>query len=106
MQNASDASRPFSCKGCGLCCRWGGYVYLTDEDISMLAEALHISEEDVIAKWTQLSPNRQGLCLTGSKDEPCIFLEKNRCSIYDYRPKQCRDYPALWKTDILCPGFD
>ncbi|MDD5022795.1 MAG: YkgJ family cysteine cluster protein [Candidatus ainarchaeum sp.] len=33
------------------------------------------------------------LALNRKRSEKCIFLENNKCSIYEYRPMACRLYP-------------
>lgn len=96
----------FKCKRCGLCCRWGGYVYLTDKDIAALAEATGLSEDEFIEKHTRLSPARDRLCLLDAEGDACEFLTENGCKYYDARPQQCRDYPEKWRAPQRCPGFE
>ncbi|NCC52381.1 MAG: YkgJ family cysteine cluster protein [Spartobacteria bacterium] len=96
---------PFECKQCGKCCRWGGWVYLTHDDITAIARRLDLTEDAFIQAHTQLAPDRQRLCLAGPEHTPCPFLENNQCAIYPVRPQQCRDYPHKWRTSTPCPGF-
>lgn len=95
----------FNCKQCGTCCRWGGWVYLTNNDITAIAGHIKISEHEFIQTYTQLSPNRHQLCLAGPEQEACLFLDNNQCRIYPVRPRQCRTYPHTWRTSTPCPGF-
>lgn len=49
------------------------------------------------------------------KCQPCIFLQENKCGVYEFRPTSCADYPHLtqpnfkyrWKSVMtnyaLCP---
>ena len=34
------------------------------------------------------------------RERPCPFLKDNRCSVYEYRPDNCRNYPYLDKPDF------
>ena len=95
----------FSCKQCGTCCRWHGFVYVTEADITALAAALQLPEEAFIDQYTRLAPNRKQLCLTDQADGACIFLQHNSCSVYTARPQQCRDYPHKWTVPGGCPGW-
>ncbi len=44
--------------------------------------------------------------LLGLKSHPCIFLERNRCSIHDSAPLSCRRYPFQLDSKLnarFCP---
>lgn len=98
--------RSFKCQQCGTCCRWSGHVLLTDADITRLATAAGLSEEQFIARYTVLAANRRQLSLADSPDGSCILLESGRCSLYDARPAQCRDFPYGWRVAEGCPALD
>jgi hypothetical protein len=34
------------------------------------------------------------------RERPCPFLKDNRCTVYEHRPANCRDYPYLDKPDF------
>ncbi|MEW6536031.1 MAG: YkgJ family cysteine cluster protein [Candidatus Auribacterota bacterium] len=90
------------CLQCGNCCRWGGYVHLTDKDIKRIASFLEMEEYDFIQKYTCLTDNRNGLSIIdGDVPGTCVFLESNNCRIYSARPKQCREFPYTWKVDDM-----
>lgn len=37
-------------------------------------------------------------------DGSCLFLDKNRrCTVYENRPKTCRDFPKIGPRPGLCP---
>jgi len=95
------------CKKCGTCCRWGGYVHLTNDDIKNISSFLDIEENEFVDKYTVLTANRQGLSLS-EKNDNCVFLNENKCEIYPVRPQQCIDFPKTWKlTDMKgCNFFD
>jgi Fe-S-cluster containining protein len=96
----------FKCQNCGICCRWGGSVLLTEEDISSLSSHLGLSETVFIEKYTRLAPNRIQLALLDQADGSCVFLKGNDCEVYSARPRQCRTFPFLWRVPSGCPGLD
>lgn len=96
----------FSCTGCGACCRWGGSVLLTDDDVSRLAAHLKLSEQGFIDRHTRLARNRRQLALLDQADGSCAFLEGDRCSVYEARPEQCRTFPFSWHVAEGCPELD
>jgi len=95
----------FSCQECGTCCRWSGYVLLTNQDMTQIAKHLDLSEEDFIDQHTRLAANRQQLALLDQPSGACAFLEENRCQIYSARPEQCRTFPYKWRVEG-CPALD
>jgi Fe-S-cluster containining protein len=93
---------PFECTKCGECCRWDGYVFLTDSDIDTISKHFKKSREDWIEDNTKKVNNKLVLKdKDGSKG--CIYLKDNECTIFDIKPKQCSEYPKSY--DKRCPGF-
>ncbi len=95
----------FSCTQCGQCCRWPGYVLLSDADISRMSRALDIEETAFIADYTRLASNRRELSLNDKEDGSCVFLDGDRCRIYEDRPDQCRSFPFAHTSAQECPGL-
>ena len=95
----------FQCQECGTCCRWSGFVIVTPKDIKRLANYLKISETIFIEKYTTLAPNRNQLTLIDHEDGSCIFLQEDRCKVYQARPEQCRNFPFTWQIEG-CPALD
>ena len=91
----------YDCDRCTACCRWPGQVKLTEEEISRLAAAMKIAEQEFIDQFTQLRHDRMGLTLKNKEDGSCIFLEGSDCVVHPTKPQQCRDFPNLWNF----PGF-
>lgn len=91
-----------ACLRCGTCCRWPGHVFLVPEDVTLLAKHVGMGEAEFISSYTRLASNRGGLSLTEQPDGACVFLNGNTCSVYDGRPKQCREFPKGWKVEG-CP---
>lgn len=96
---------PFECRRCGACCRWPGHVLLEPDDISRLALAAALSEEEFISRYTALARNRRQLTLAERPDGGCILLEGSTCRHYSARPNQCREYPHGWRDTSGCPGM-
>jgi len=81
-------------------------VLLTDDDIARLAAANGLSEELFIERYTILAANRRQLSLTERPDGSCFFLKENRCTCYEARPEQCRDFPRGWRDTKGCPVLE
>jgi len=90
----------FVCNRCGQCCRWPGCVKLELAEIAAIAAFLGWSEEDFLARYTQLRPDRSGLALLDNADKSCIFLTgqpgATGCLIEPVKPAQCRKFPDEW----------
>lgn len=83
----------FSCTQCGACCTGGpGYVWVSLEEVQILADHLHLSLEEFSKKYLRKIGNRFSL-LEKPKTYDCIFLEGKKCTVYEARPSQCKTYP-------------
>ena len=105
----------FSCTRCSSCCRHEpGYVFLSETDVKLLAKALKIAYTGVMQKYCRWVPAPGGGKQLSLKEKPsfdCI-LWQNGCSVYQYRPLQCRTFP-FWQSvmstreawdGLSCPG--
>lgn len=104
-RSVSRKTKIFICKQCGSCCRWPGYVFLTNEDVAVIAEQIDLAEREFIDSYTRLSSNRGQLSLVEKENGECVFLDGSVCRIYKARPRQCRDFPGIWHVEGDCPGF-
>lgn len=95
----------FSCEKCGACCRWPGYVLLSDGDIARLAAFLGLSERSFVERHARLASNRAALSLIEREDGACEFLQGDHCAVYDARPDQCRSFPLGWRVEGDCPAL-
>ena len=74
---------------CANCCKTTGPLF-TDKDISRIAGKLRIKDVDFISTYLAIDEDGDYVL----KELPCAFLgEDNFCSIYDFRPKACREFP-------------
>lgn len=77
------------CLECANCCRTLG-PRLTDRDIERMGQALRLKPQDVISQYLRIDEDKDYVF----KEMPCPFLcSDNYCSIYENRPKACREYP-------------
>lgn len=78
------------CTTCGNCCRTL-QVVVDKEDIARLSERLKIDQVQFTRRYTKLEDGTRYF-----SSSPCVFLgEDNRCTVYEDRPKACRDFPYL-----------
>ena len=76
------------CLKCANCCTTTGPLF-TDKDISRTASHLRIRPSEFVEKYLRIDEDRDFIL----KSVPCAFLGKdNYCSIYDVRPKACREF--------------
>jgi len=107
-----DQSACISCKGS--CCRWGGYVWINQDEMEEIAKARGMdlgvfADTYVRAAYGNLS--LQERLING--EQMCCFFDPydSNCNIYDHRPKQCRTFP-FWEQYLdgfsklleICPG--
>ena len=82
-------SEDIDCLSCANCCRsLGPAIY--DKDIDRMAKALRIKPSQVVEQYLRIDEDGDYVF----KSMPCPFLmNDNYCSIYESRPKACREYP-------------
>lgn len=82
-------SSDIDCLSCANCCRSLGPA-ITDKDIEKMAKALKIKPSEVSSTYLIIDEDGDYVF----KSMPCPFLmPDNYCSIYESRPKACREYP-------------
>jgi len=102
----------FDCLQCAGCCK-GISPVLNSNDINRIAK----SRKEDPKEFEQNLTIRDKEGDMGFKKTPCCFLgELNKCSIYQLRPKACREYPhtdaynfeSHWQLHLKniahCPG--
>lgn len=86
----------YACQRCTNCCRWPGFVRISEDDIHAISAFLGVDEHDFIQNFTRLRPSRNGLALVDQPDGSCVFLDGKNCRIQPVKPSQCRDFPNGW----------
>jgi Fe-S-cluster containining protein len=110
----------FTCTQCGNCCTGGpGYVWISRKEIDRLAGHLKISAQETIEKYCRRVGDKYSLAETRNSrgEHDCIFLKEEKtppgkngsvvytkrvCTIYNYRPLQCRTWP-FWEGTLMSP---
>lgn len=92
----------FKCRGCAKCCKdVGGILVVEPSDAYKLAKYLTSIDEsievyDIYYKYCRFIPLDEygiGAFVMKDNENQCIFLDGDKCSIYDGRPRICRIYP-------------
>ncbi len=106
----------FGCTFCGKCCSHpGGYVQLTEQEASNIADYLGMDEDEFLEKYIELVDEDEGFRLKSFSDGGCILLKDDQCTVYPVRPTQCRTFP-FWPENVKsayrwkltaedCPGI-
>ena len=101
-----------NCLECANCCKTTGPLY-TEKDIDRIAKHLRMKPADFEQKFLRVDEDKDKVL----QNLPCFFLNKdNTCSIYEVRPKACREYPhtdrkkiyqinhLTIKNTLICPA--
>lgn len=77
------------CLKCANCCKTTGPLF-TEKDIERISNALNLKPSQFVEKYLKIDEDNDYVL----QKTPCSFLgPDNYCSIYDIRPKACREYP-------------
>lgn len=84
-----DVFEEMDCLTCANCCKTTSPIFY-DTDIERLAKELRIKAVDFADKYLKVDEDGDQVL----KSSPCPFLgSDNYCSVYEARPKACREYP-------------
>lgn len=90
-QTTDEVWREFDCTTCANCCKVL-QVVVDNADIRRLAERRGVSFRQFGRRYVRVGPDKTKYLAS----TPCMFLgEDNRCTVYEDRPKACRDFPYL-----------
>jgi len=77
------------CLTCANCCKTTGPL-VTDKDVARISKHFRMKEQQFIETYLKVDEEGDFVMQT----LPCPFLgSDNYCSIYDVRPKACREFP-------------
>lgn len=77
------------CLACANCCKTTGPLF-TDKDIERLSKYHKMKPQQFIANYLRIDEDNDYVL----QGVPCVFLgADNYCSVYEARPKACREYP-------------
>lgn len=77
------------CLQCANCCKTTSPI-ITRQDIDRLSKALRMTPGEFVQRYLQIDEDQDYVF----QSSPCPFLgADNHCSVYENRPKACREYP-------------
>ncbi|MDR0719628.1 MAG: YkgJ family cysteine cluster protein [Treponema sp.] len=95
----------FSCTRCSSCCRYEpGFVFLSQVDLALLVKGLQMGYTETMktyCRWVKAGGDLEWLSLKEKSGYDCIFWQGG-CSVYEYRPLQCRAFP-FWHSNLASP---
>lgn len=101
------------CLTCANCCRTTSPIW-RDVDIDRIAKHLNMRPSEFTTRYLHIDEDNDWVL----NQSPCAFLnlDDNKCSIYEYRPKACREYPhtdrknmtqildLTFQNTLVCPA--
>ena len=100
------------CLSCANCCKTTGPLF-TEKDIERISKHLRMKVVDFENKFLRVDEDHDKVL----QNLPCWFLNNdNTCSIYEVRPKACREFPhtdrkklyqinnLTIKNSVVCPA--
>jgi Fe-S-cluster containining protein len=100
------------CLTCANCCKTTSPIFY-QTDIERASKFLRMKPGEFIEKYLRIDEDKDFVL----KSSPCAFLDSdNYCSIYESRPKACREYPhtdrkkmvqimdLTYKNTLVCPA--
>ncbi|WP_029331663.1 YkgJ family cysteine cluster protein [Gillisia marina] len=84
------------CLTCANCCKTTGPLF-TNKDIERIAKHFRQKPAQFIETYLRVDEDNDHVL----QQVPCTFLgDDNYCSIYEVRPKACREYPHTDRKDF------
>ena len=81
--------RKTACLQCANCCKTTGPLF-TNADIERISKHFKQKPQNFIAQFLKVDEDNDYVL----QQVPCAFLDsENYCSIYEVRPKACREFP-------------
>jgi Fe-S-cluster containining protein len=100
------------CLECANCCKTTSPIFYQN-DIERLSKGIRMKPGDFVEKYLRIDEDNDYVL----KSSPCPFLGRdNYCSVYEDRPKACREYPhtnrkkmiqildLTYKNTFVCPA--
>ena len=107
-----EAFEKIDCLTCANCCKTTSPI-LYQNDIERLSKSLRMKPGDFIEQYLRVDEDHDYVL----KSSPCPFLgSDNYCSVYENRPRACREYPhthrkkmvqimdLTFKNTFVCPA--
>ncbi len=84
------------CTQCGACCK-ELMINVTKDEVFSVTKALSIEKNEFLEKHIEQSASGDILIMNTI---PCFFLSGSKCSIYENRFNECREFPHLHKPNL------
>lgn len=86
-----------NCMECANCCKTTSPIFY-QADIERLSKIMRMKPGDFIEKYLRVDEDKDFVLQTA----PCPFLnDDNSCSVYEVRPKACREYPHTHRKKMV-----
>lgn len=112
QETHDEVFKEIECLRCANCCKTTGPLF-TERDIERISKHLRMKSADFEAKFLRIDEDQDKVL----QNLPCGFLNPdNTCSIYEVRPKACREFPhtdrkkiyqinhLTLKNAVICPA--
>jgi uncharacterized protein len=90
------------CTKCANCCKTMEPDF-TKADVKRIADFKNVKPQALIDQYLKIGDENPNAFV--SKTLPCTFLEDNKCSIYEVRPTDCKDYPNTQKKHFTSRSY-
>src|SRR5206468_746907 len=101
QETTDEVWSQIDCMKCANCCRTL-QVVIDRADIQRLAARLEMKPAEFTRRFVKAEEDRTQIIA----QSPCPFLgEDNRCTVYEDRPKACRDFPYLHEKHFTSRTF-
>jgi len=91
----TEIEKGIDCTQCGACCK-GLMINVTEDEAMHLSNHLDMSTREFKDKYIEVSNGGQLIINT----IPCHFLSDNKCTVYENRFNECRDFPHIKKPNF------
>jgi uncharacterized protein len=88
-------SPQISCTDCGNCCQTL-MINITPLECEDISNHMQMDVEDFKTNYVETS--QQGMMIMNQM--PCAFLKDKKCTVYEHRFTECREFPHLHKADF------
>ncbi|MEC5158470.1 YkgJ family cysteine cluster protein [Chryseobacterium sp. MP_3.2] len=112
QETHAEVFQKIDCLQCANCCKTTGPLF-TEKDIERISKHLRLKPAEFEQKYLQTDEDQDKVL----QNLPCWFLNSdNTCSIYEVRPKACREFPhtdrkkiyqinhLTIKNTLICPA--
>ncbi|NOT74199.1 MAG: YkgJ family cysteine cluster protein [Cyclobacteriaceae bacterium] len=96
-QQHEEVFEEMDCLTCANCCKTTSPIFY-QTDIERLAKGLRMKPGDFVEKYLKIDQDKDYVLISS----PCPFLgSDNYCSVYEDRPKACREYPHTDRKKVV-----